>query len=77
MTKPNPFKDQRLKAFGLRLQTLRKAQNLSQDDLAAASDLDRTYISGIERGIRNVALKNIFNLADALKLNPKEFFSEF
>jgi len=45
---------------------------VSQEDLAAESGLDRTYISGIERGTRNVALRNIERLAQALKMSLSE-----
>jgi transcriptional regulator with XRE-family HTH domain len=37
--------------------------------------LDRTYISGIERGVRNVGVINIFRIAQALKVSPTELFS--
>jgi len=45
---------------------------MSQEQLADLADLDRTYISGIERGIRNVSLMNIVKIADALDINPSE-----
>lgn len=56
--------------FGQRLRDIRKAHNLSQEDLALEAGLDRTYISGIETGKRNVALVNIFKLAQALQVPP-------
>ncbi len=43
---------------------------MSQEDLAFESGLHRTYISGIERGIRNVGLDNIGVIADALDVLP-------
>ena len=52
--------------FGLRVRELRKEQGYSQESFAAACDLDRTYIGGIERGERNVALRNIEGISDAL-----------
>ncbi len=55
-----------LDAFGKQLQTLRKAQGLSQEELAERCGLHRTYIGGIERGERNVALLNILRIAAAL-----------
>jgi transcriptional regulator with XRE-family HTH domain len=48
-----------LKAFGERVRRLRLAQDLSQEAFAHECQLDRTYIGGIERGERNVALRNI------------------
>lgn len=43
---------------------------MSQEDLAFESGLHRTYISGIERGIRNVGLDNIGVIAKALDVPP-------
>ncbi len=51
--------------FGSRVRELRQRAKLSQDEFAARCDLDRTYISGIERGKRNVALGNIEAIAQA------------
>lgn len=65
-----------LKKFGLRIQALRKAQRLSQEELALRSGLHRTYIGGIERGERNVALLNILKIAHALNVAPGELFQE-
>ena len=62
--------------FGQRIRTLRKARGLSQEALAELSGLDRTYISGIERGLRNVALRNIEALAQALEVSISELFED-
>jgi transcriptional regulator with XRE-family HTH domain len=56
--------------FGRRLAALRKAQGLSQEALALESGLARSYLGGVERGQRNIALINICKLADALGLSP-------
>lgn len=63
-----------LKEFGLHLKTIRKEKKLSQEQLADLADLDRTYISGIERGMRNISLINIFRLAEALNISPSKLF---
>jgi len=60
--------EQILCKFGLHIKALRKNKNLSQERLASLSELDRTYISGIERGKRNVSLLNIIKIAEALEL---------
>lgn len=60
--------------FGHRVRTLRKNRQLSQEELAELSNLDRTYISGIERGVRNVALRNIEAIANALGVSLGELF---
>jgi len=58
-----------LERFGKRLRELRQAQGLSQESFADRCGLDRTYISGIERGRRNVALRNIEAIAKALRIS--------
>lgn len=60
--------------FGARVRELREAMGISQEELAFRVGLDRTYISGIERGLRNVALKNIERLAGGLGVKVKELF---
>lgn len=62
------------KKFGLRVRELRTNKGLSQEELALASLLDRTYIGGVERGERNISLINIYKLAQALNVSPKELF---
>lgn len=55
-----------LQRFGQRVRGLRKEQGYSQESFAAVCKLDRTYIGGIERGERNVALENIEKIARQL-----------
>ena len=62
------------KQFGIRLRALRQGVGLSQEGLAHACDLDRTYIGSVERGERNISLVNIHALATALKVPVKELF---
>lgn len=52
--------------FGKRAKELRLKKEMSQGDLAKILGVHPTYISGIERGVRNMALKNIERLAKAL-----------
>jgi transcriptional regulator with XRE-family HTH domain len=63
------------KAFGQRLRSLRNKAKLSQEALAFACGLDRTYIGSVERGERNVSLINIYRIAIALGVNPKELLN--
>ncbi|MBN9310334.1 MAG: helix-turn-helix transcriptional regulator [Devosia sp.] len=56
--------------FAANIKRLRKERGMSQEDLAFESGLHRTYISGIERGIRNVGLDNIGVIAEALGVPP-------
>jgi transcriptional regulator with XRE-family HTH domain len=59
-------------AFGLHVKQLRQSLSISQEQLGLIADLDRTYISGIERGKRNVSLINIVKLAAALKVDKTQ-----
>jgi len=62
------------KALGARVRELRTKLGISQEDLAERANLDRTYISSIENGNRNVSIQNIQILARALKTPLPEFF---
>ena len=57
------------KRFGARLRAARKKQGLSQEKLALACDLDRTYIGGVERGERNISLLNIYRIVYVLSID--------
>lgn len=70
------MEEQQLAEFGLRLRELRLERGLSQEELGSLAELDRTYISGIERGTRNVGLLNVFRIAKALNVHPSELFTE-
>ena len=48
------------------LQRLRRAKGLSQEAFADAAGMDRTYVSGIERGVRNPTIKVLDRLASTL-----------
>jgi len=54
------------RAFGAAVRARREELDLSQEELGFRSELDRTYISGIERGVRNPTLRIIGRLAKAL-----------
>lgn len=53
----------------------RKINNLSQEQLAEKANLDRTYISGIERGRRNITLDSLDKIIVALEIDKKTFFN--
>lgn len=63
-------------AFGLVLRNIRTEQSISQELLAHICELDRTYISLLERGKRNPTITTIFKLAYGLKTTPSELISE-
>ena len=54
---------------------IRKSRHMSQEFLAESADLDRTYISGVERGVRNITLDSLEQIVDALDVDIKEFLS--
>lgn len=64
----------RLKAFDKRMRELREARNLSQEALAWKADSELSQISRMERGIINAGLSQIFKIAEALEVHPKELF---
>ncbi|MDC8787129.1 helix-turn-helix transcriptional regulator [Paucibacter sp. hw1] len=53
------------------MRTLRLQRQLSQEALGDLCDLDRTYISGIERKRRNLSIRNIQRIADALGVDAR------
>ena len=65
-------KQETLLQFGTRVRKLRSEKGLSQEAFASLCGLDRTYISGIERGVRNVSLANISLIAEALGISLSE-----
>ena len=61
-----------LATLGLNVRRQREAKELTQENLAERASLDPTYISGIERGLRNPGIKNVAKLAKALGLTTSE-----
>jgi transcriptional regulator with XRE-family HTH domain len=68
-------KDIRVK-FGIRLKELRLQRHLAQDKFSLDVGMDRTYISGVERGKRNVSLVNIERIANQLGITLSELFND-
>jgi transcriptional regulator with XRE-family HTH domain len=58
--------------FGRILRQARLERDLSQEKLALDSGLDRTFVSMLERGLRQPTLGTLFSLARTLKMNPSE-----
>ena len=58
-----------------RMRELRVARGFSQETLAAAAGLHRTYVGSVERGERNISIDNIERLAVALGCTPTELLS--
>jgi transcriptional regulator with XRE-family HTH domain len=64
-----------LKLVGEQLRTIRKAKNLTQEDIADKSGLSFSYISDVERGTRNISLESLEKIIVALGVMPYEVFS--
>lgn len=64
-----------LKQIGNRIREHRNISKLSQEKLAFACDLDRTYIGSVERGERNVSIINLRKIAQALNLKTLDLLN--
>lgn len=62
--------------FSENLKSARKAKGLSQEELAEACGLHRTYIGAVERGERNISIKNIEKISAALDIDPSKLLSK-
>jgi transcriptional regulator with XRE-family HTH domain len=62
--------------LGFNVKALRAERGLSQEELAFESRLHRTYISGVERGIRNPTVTVVRKIADALKVPASRLLDE-
>jgi transcriptional regulator with XRE-family HTH domain len=65
-----------LKRLGTRIRDLREQKNLSQEALADLAKIGRSYMSGIERGVRNCSTLHLLRLARALRVRIGELFPE-
>lgn len=65
-----PDSDAFLQALGLAIRQTRERNKLSQEGLGFESELDRTYISGVERGVRNPTMRTLARIAEALGVRP-------
>ena len=59
---------------GNRIRELRNEQGLSQEKLALKAELDRTYLAGVEIGKRNISLRSLEKIINALNISFEEFF---
>lgn len=60
------------KKFAENVRRLRRAKDMSQEDLAFKAEIDRTYVSGIERGIKNPSLDVMERIAKALDVKIED-----
>lgn len=57
---------------GLNVQRLRRDKGLSQEELAERADMHQTYLSGVERGVRNASILVLARIAKALGVDVEE-----
>ena len=65
-----------VQAVASTIRHFRKLADISQEALADKADLDRTYISGIERGVRNITLDSLEQIIHALNVDVQTFFNK-
>lgn len=63
-----------LKILGQKIAAARKSQSLSQEDLAGLAEMDRSYLSEVENGHKNISVLAMLKIAKALKMDVKAFF---
>ena len=68
------FEDRSIRDFAIRVRELRTERGVSQEKLAEQAGIHRTYLGGIELGLRNPSLRNIARIARALEVPIKELF---
>ncbi len=66
----------KLKFLGDKIKNLRNERNISQEKLAEITGLDRTYISGLERGLRNPSYLVLQRIAKELNIKEACFFED-
>ena len=70
-----PAKHPALRRLGHRIRQIREGQELSQEALADAARIGRSYMSGIERGVRNCSTLHLLRLARALRVQVGDLFT--
>ncbi|MHA2901521.1 helix-turn-helix domain-containing protein [Ralstonia mannitolilytica] len=78
MAKPSPkhVGNPALVSIGKTIRAMRKGQGRSQEELAYAVEMDRSYVGGIERGEHNLTVVNLLRIAKELGLPASELLKE-
>lgn len=78
MAKPSPLYsgNKSLVALGDAVRRIRKAQGLSQEALSLQTELDRSYVGGVERGEHNLSFISLKRIADALGIQVSELMTQ-
>jgi transcriptional regulator with XRE-family HTH domain len=71
-----PARHPALKKLGRQIRDLRLRRNLSQESLADLAHIGRSYMSGIERGVRNCSTLHLLRIAKALQVPVRDLFSQ-
>ena len=75
-TARKPPKHPALKRLGTTVRQIREGRGLSQEALADAAGVGRSYMSGIERGVRNCSARHLLRLAGALHISVGDLFPQ-
>ena len=70
------LRDKTIKKLGLKIRQMREAAALSQESLAEKANLDVTYVSGIERGLRNPSVLTLLALAEGLNTTASKLLED-
>ena len=73
----NKSRSETLKAFGRLIRCRRLESGISQEELGYRSSLDRTYVSGLERGVRNPSLTALVSLAHGFSISVSDLMECF
>lgn len=63
-------------AIGERIAQLRKAKKLSQQKFSYEAEIERSYLTHVEKGRKNISIDTLIKITDALEISLKEFFNE-
>ncbi len=61
-----------LKKLGRKIVAIRKDRGMTQEDLAGAADMDRSYLSEVENGLKNLSVLALLKISKALRVSPSE-----
>ncbi len=73
---PRPTPHPSLKRLGARIRALREAKGWTQERFAAEAGIDRSYAHGLERGVRNITVLKLRQIAKALGVKMSAFFPD-
>ena len=73
---PRPTPHPALKRLGARIRALREAKGWTQERFAAEADIDRSYAHGLERGVRNITVLKLIQIAKTLDVPLTAFFKD-